>query len=311
MPIAVKTIEKAFHQFAIGKMRMPSKVYLDLPEYGGDFRAMPAYSATDHMASVKWVNSHPGNARKGIPSVMASIILNDAKTALPLAIMDATRLTGIRTGAAGGVAAKYLSSKNASIAAFVGAGTQARFQAEALLTVRKIKEIRFYDPSKRSQNEFQTWLSSIFEGKIIQCADAGSCVKNAHIITTTTPGKGPVISLKDVSPGTHINAIGADAPGKQELNPDILKKSRIIIDETEQATHSGEINVPIAKRIIKPSSIAGTLGSVISGDCRGRTSDGEITLFDSTGLAIQDLASATSVYRKAKKEGAGKEFAFF
>ncbi len=307
MKDAIRVIEKAFKDFASGKMRMPSKVYLDLPEYHGDFRAMPAFSLGDKMASVKWVNSHPGNTKKNIPAVMGTLILNDAKTALPLAIIEATVLTGIRTGAAGGVAAKYLSRKNATIASFIGSGTQAHFQMEALLAVRPVKEIRLFDMSKKAIDHTVTWLSKFFTGKVIVTNSIDECIFGTDIIVTTTPGEHPAIDhIKAFTSGVHINAIGADAPGKQEIASKLLKKCRIYVDEWEQSSHSGEVNVPLSQKKITGKNISGSLGEVLTGSIKGRETPDDITLFDSTGLAIQDLASAAHIYRMAKKQKKGK-----
>lgn len=307
---AIRVVEKAFMDHAKGIMRMPSKVYLDLPEHNGDFRAMPAYSAIGKVASIKWVNSHPNNRKKHIPAVMGSLILNDARTALPLSFMDATILTSLRTGAAGGVAAKHLSRADAKTLAMVGCGMQAVYQAMAVLNVRKIKSIRIYDTSREAKESFAQKIQELFKGEVISCNSAEECVRDAHIVCTTTPAHEPVVFKDWISPGTHINAIGADAAGKRELDDSLLKTSRIFVDEMEQASHSGEVNVPLKKNVIKPSQISGNIGDVLTGKIPGRTTEKEITIFDSTGLAIQDLASAHFIFKKAEKSGKGTPIPF-
>jgi alanine dehydrogenase len=301
MEEAIKVIEKAFKDFNLGKSKMPSKIYLDIPEYKGDFRAMPAYIISEKIAGLKWVNSHPFNPKKGFATVFGMLILSDPRNGLPLAVMDATRLTSIRTGAGGGVAIRHLANKKVYKMALIGAGVQAYYQTLAAVKVRQIPEIHFYDISTKCRKSFRKQIAPFYTGKIIESKNIKSCVCNADIIITTTGSHQPIIFEKWITPGTHINAIGADAKGKQELDPAILKKSKIIVDEIDQACHSGEINVPLQKRIISKNKITATLGQVITKTKIGRKKTDEITVFDSTGLAIQDMASASFIYKKALK----------
>ncbi len=310
MKKAVIAVKKAFEGHTLGRLTMPSKVYLNVSA-DGDFRAMPALASDSRMASLKWVNVHPNNRKKGMPSVMALLILNDAVTGRPLSIMDAAALTALRTGAAGGVAAKFLSRKNSRIAAFVGCGVQAVHQLEAISSVRRIEEVRFFDPSPEAQKKFLNAIGSFYQGKVIKADSVNKCTLGADIITTTTPSRKPVLFKKDVSPGAHINAIGADAAGKQEAEAALLKHASVFVDDREQAAHSGEINVPVSEKVLSLTNISGSLGEVIAGKIPGRQGDHEITLFDSTGLAIQDLACAVRIYKEALKEGGYESFSFF
>ncbi|MDD5155555.1 MAG: ornithine cyclodeaminase family protein, partial [Candidatus Omnitrophica bacterium] len=144
------------------------------------------------------------------------------------------------------------------------------------------------------------------QAKIECCMDARECIRGADIVVTTTPSRKPVVKASWISPGTHINAIGADARGKEELAPAILKKAKVVVDDRPQAMHSGEINVPVSKKIIKESDIYASLGEVIAGKKKGRASKDEITVFDSTGLAICDVAVADYVYKEALRRGMGR-----
>ena len=311
MKSALKVVRKAFTEHAEGKLQMPPKVYLDIPEHQGDFRAMPARDLGRDFASLKWVNSHSNNREKGLPAVMATLILNDAATGLPLAFLDASTLTNLRTGAAGGVAVDLLARSDARVASFIGCGAQARFQLEALLQIRKIKEVRAYDPSPETLKKFEKFLKKRSTAKFFRCSSAEEACRITDILITTTPGHGPVIESDWVAPGTHLNAIGADASGKQELDPAILNRSRVYLDDVRQAAHSGEINMAIGNGSYRLDDIAGTLGDVLSGKKGGRSGAEEITLFDSTGLAIQDLASAIHVYREATRKKAGQSLKLF
>jgi alanine dehydrogenase len=295
MHVAIQVIEDIFVDYEKGEASMPEKVYLDIPEFFGDFRAMPAYWKKKQLASIKWVNSHKNNYLKKLPQVMAVILLSDPKTGVTHTAMDGRLITAYRTGAAGGIATKYLSKISAECAAFIGCGVQAQYQLMALQHVRKIKHISVYDTEITSMRHFKSWIESRYGLKVRECSDVASCVKDAEIITLTTPSKNPILFEGMVQKGSHINAIGADAKGKQECEESLLKNACIYVDDRSQAIHSGEINVPISKGIFGTNIIKGTLGELVSGKKVGRDSDNDITVFDSTGLAIQDLALASLV----------------
>lgn len=299
MPVgrAMKIVEMAFKAHGRNSVQMPSKIYIHLDKYDGDFRAMPAYIQGMKTCGVKWVNVHPMNKKYGLPAVMALIILSDVRTGFPLAVMDGTHITKLRTGAAGAIAAKYLANKNSSRVGLVGCGTQALFQLAALNEIFDLKEAALYDNDPEHAALFGRAVRR-FGLRVTQCAAIADCVRDKDIVVTTTPSRKPIVRPEWVSPGTHINAIGADAKGKEELSPALLKKSRIFVDDRDQAVHSGEINVPISKKIMSKSDICATLGEVITGKKTGRRFKSDITIFDSTGLAIQDIAVADQVYNK-------------
>lgn len=300
MSEVLETVENAFKFKAQGKTIMPCKLYLDLPEYHGDYRAMPAY--IDGGAGIKWVSRYQNNRKYGLPAVMAMIILCDRKTGYPLAIMDGTYITRMRTGAAGGIAVKYLARKDSSVIGMIGAGIQARTQLQAISEVLpRIEEVKVFDQyrdmSLRYAEEMGAELNiNIHPVETIETAT------EADIVVTTTYAAGPVVKKQHIKSGTHINAIGADAQGKQELEADLLVSAKIVIDEMEQACHSGEINVPLSEGQIRTEDIYCTLGEIIANMKEGRENNKEITIFDSTGLAIQDIACAKLVYEKAREK---------
>jgi alanine dehydrogenase len=301
MSEALQVVEHAFRLQAMEKVLMPPKLYLDLPQYQGDFRAMPAY--IDGSAGVKWVSVYPNNWRQNLPSVMATIILCDANTGCPLAVMDGTYITKIRTGAAGGVAVKYLARRDSSVIGLIGAGVQARTQLLAISEVLpKIEQVKVFDQqedvSAKYVDQMRAKLGlSMRPVKTIQEAT------EADIVITTTPSKEPVVKKQHIAPGTHINAIGADAKGKQELEANLLRSAKIVVDDIEQASHSGEINVSLSQGLIRLEDIYATLGEVVVGMKKGRENDKEITIFDSTGLATQDIVCAKLIYEKVKEKG--------
>lgn len=296
MPMAMSAVEEAFRAYAEGRARMPSKVYLDLPEHDGDFRAMP--SLMGNYAGVKWVNAHPHNrARHDLPTVMGTYVLSDPRTAFPLAVMDATVLTALRTGAAAGVATKYLANRPFDKVGFIGTGVQARMFRDALRTLGSF-ELLAADLNEAAARQFADESG----GRVVSVAEAAAC----PVICIATPSSRPVIQRAWVRPGTHINAMGADGPGKQELDPNILLAARIIVDEPEQSLHGGELNVPVEQGLLSAANIAATLGDVIAGRAVGRSSPADITVFDSTGLAIQDVALAAAIYERARQQGVGQ-----
>jgi len=333
---AIQRVETVFRDYALGKACMPSKVYLNLKKYAGDFRAMPAYSETLKACAVKWVNVHPLNKSKGLPTVMAVVILSDPQTGFPLSIMDGTYLTNLRTGAAGAVAAKYLARRDSSVISLVGCGAQARTQLAALLAIFRITQVRLWahqtsyvksfiidllstkkndkSPdavdkrgrrfiiSKEKVNK-EIWSRKVafYPAKTVE-----DCVKGGDIVVTTTPSRQPLVQYSWLKKGAHINAIGADAKGKQELAISILKHAKVVIDDWPQASHSGEINVAVSKGLIRKKDIYADLGSIVAGRKEGRTDPDEFTVFDSTGLAIQDVAVADLIYKTALKRKKGK-----
>ncbi len=295
IPMALEAVEDAFRLMAEGGAEMPAKVYLSLPEHHGDFRAMPAKLGTS--AGLKWVNSHPDNPKlHGLPAVIGLYVLSDPATALPLAIMDGTSLTALRTGAAAGVASKHLARKNSKTLGIVGAGVQAVqfLRAHEQLFPGLVVKVSDID-SERAQA-----FAAEHHAKLVDTDEAAGC----DIVCIATPSRTPVIRYDMVKPGAHINAMGADAPGKQELEVEVLQAARVFVDDLEQARHSGEINVGLERGSYSLRDISGTVGQVIAGRVPPRFGDDDITVFDSTGLAVQDLALASRIYAAAGDIGA-------
>ncbi len=296
MKQAVPVVEKAFKAHGLKETLMPPKIYLPLPEFDGDFRAMPAYF--DGAAGIKWVNAHPKNpTRHGLPSVLATYILNDPETAVPLAIMDATLLTAVRTGAAGAVAAKYLAHPTPQVVGFVGCGVQAHTLHDALRVVFPNFEVQAFDLNDKAAKTFAEKAGG-------KCATLEQTA-GSDIVCTATPSRSPLLRRAWIQDGAHINAMGADAPGKQELDPQILLDAKLVIDELHQATSSGEINKPFSEGTITPAAIHADLGEIVAGLKPGREGN-EISVFDSTGLAIQDVALAKLIYEQAESQDIGQ-----
>ena len=306
----MQVVERAFRQHGLGRVQMPPKSYLYYTAYNGDLRTMPAYLEDENITGVKIVNVHPGNPDRGLPTVMALIILISPETGAPVAIMDGTYLTDIRTGAAGGIAAKYLARKDSKVIGLVGTGNQAKTQLEALFEVFDPELVKITSRTKESCEQFIREMADITPCEI-RYEEEIEEVCNCDILVTTTPTRKPIVKAQWIKEGTHINAIGADAVGKEELDPELLIRSKIVVDDIVQALHSGEVNVPISKHYISENDIHAQLGEVITGLKPGRTSEEEITIFDSTGLAIQDVASAHLVYVRAVSKKLGRQVRMF
>ncbi|MFZ5451693.1 MAG: ornithine cyclodeaminase family protein [Thermodesulfobacteriota bacterium] len=305
--LALAAAQEAFRAYGEGRVNMPPKSYLLLAR--GDFRAMygEIFLPEAHICGLKWVNVHPENRARGLLTVMAKIILNDPDTGLEFADLDGTHVTDFRTGAAGGLAAKYLSREDASRVGLIGAGAQARTQLAALLKVRPLREVAVFDRHLSHAEEFAAQVAGSYGLAARAVGDVADAVRDMDIVVTTTPSNTPLVLREWVAPGTHFNAIGADAAGKEELDPAILKDAQVVVDDWAQASHSGEINVPLARGQIKPEQIYGSLGEIAAGKKPGRTDPAAITVFDSTGLIIQDLALAYAVYLRAKERGLGEQ----
>jgi alanine dehydrogenase len=294
MADVISVVEEAFKMLGEGRGKMPAKTYLSLER--GDFRAMPA--ALPGCAGVKWVNVHPQNLSLGLPSIMAILIYSDPETGYPLAIMDATEITACRTGAAAAVASKYLARFDSHTIGIIGAGFQAHTQILAHAELFNLISINVFDVSQATVDQL---MRSLAPFPIRNCSIQEAVASD--IVCTLTPSRSPIVKREWVKQGTHINAVGADAPGKQELDSSIVKEVIVVVDDLEQASGSGEINVPIQEGIYSKEEIHGTLAELVVGKKKGRANDRDITVFDSTGVAVEDIAVAKLLFEKAQNRG--------
>jgi alanine dehydrogenase len=307
LPSVIDAVAAAFAADARDNTIMPAKSYIDLPEYNGDFRSMPAYvHAGDwDAAAVKWVNVHPDNpSDHDLPTVLGTLIYSDPETAVPLAVMDGTNLTRLRTGAAAAVATDYLAVPDADSLGLVGAGVQSYTQLAAIASVREIERVVVADQNTEKQQAFIDQFADRFDVRAGSIADAAAC----DVLSTITPVESPIVKREWLGEHTHVNAIGADAAGKHEHDDRILLEATLVIDDYEQCTHSGEINVPWSEDVLADDDIYGELGDIVAGEIPGREADDGVTLFDSTGLAIQDVAAAHVAYENARAADGGTDF---
>ncbi|MEZ3114642.1 ornithine cyclodeaminase family protein [Halobaculum sp. MBLA0147] len=303
----VPAIEDAFAAYENGDAQMPAKSYIDLPQYNGDFRSMPAYMDAGEWdaAGVKWVNVHTDNEDDyGLPTVMGTMIYSDPETAFPLSILDGTELTMKRTGAAAAVATDHLAVPDATSMGIVGAGVQSYTQLRAIASVRPIEEVVISDVDEEAVAAFVDAFDDEFDVRPGSVEEAAAC----DVLSTVTPVRDPIVPRDALGEHTHVNAMGADAEGKHELADEVLLDAKLVIDDYDQTTHSGEINVPFHEGTLTDADIYAAIGEIVVGDREGRTEDDGITVFDSTGLAIQDVAAAHVVYEHADERDNGYEF---
>jgi alanine dehydrogenase len=284
---AVDAAREAFVAHARGEWFMPSKVYVPAPP-DGDFRAMPA-SGAGH-AVLKWVTSFPGNPERGLPTVSGVVLLSDAATGELRALLDAAAVTALRTGAAAVLAAETLGRPDAGPAAVVGCGVNGRTVARTFLA--RGRSVLLWD-TRREQAE----LVAGELGAGAELAVDRHAVLSADAVVSVTPGAEIVFAPGSLRPGQHVSLMGADGPGKSEIAVEELLRARVVCDEWEQASHNGDIARAAADGRLTRADVA-ELGRVLLGEESGREHADDITVFDSTGLAVQDLAVALAVHRR-------------
>jgi len=294
MPDVIRVVEDVFRAWAQDRGNMPAKAYLVVEK--GDFRAMPA--ALPGAAGMKWVSVHPNNPSQGLPTVMAVLIYNDPETGYPLAVMDATEITAYRTGATAAIASKYLARQDSHSLGIIGAGRQAYTQILAHAEVFDLRLIKVFDCSRAA---IERLIKSFPSYPLKECSLEEAIASD--IVCTLTPSRVPLVKKEWVIPGTHINAIGADVEEKEELEPSILREAIVVVDDLSQASAAGEINVPITRGLFTIDEVYATLGEIIGGEKQGRADGKVVTVFDSTGVAIADIAIAKLIYDKAKQAG--------
>jgi ornithine cyclodeaminase/alanine dehydrogenase-like protein (mu-crystallin family) len=285
---AYDAVRDAFVAYARGAWSMPPKVYVtNYP--AGDFRAMPAIGGGH--ALLKWVTSFPRNPARGLPTVTGLVLLSDAEDGRLLAVLDAAAVTALRTAAAAVLAADTLCRPGASTYAVVGCGVNGAETARMLVAHGATPLVWDVDESRR-----QAVADRLGARVAASAADALS----AEVVVTVTPGSEVLYAPGSLEPGQHVSLMGADGPGKAEVAPEELRRAHVFCDDWEQASHGGELAAAVEAGIVDRSEVT-ELGAVLTGEANGRRSGNDITLFDSTGLALQDLAIAKAALAKAGK----------
>jgi alanine dehydrogenase len=274
---AIERVRDGFVEYAGNEWQMPPKVYLDASP-NGDFRAMPAKGAG--IAILKWVTSFPRNPEAGLPVVMGMICVSAASDGEPLALVDVRAVTALRTGAVAAVAAQELAREDARTVGMIGCGLHGTWAARCLAAAEYGPGICF-DPDPEAAGQ----LAGELGWEAGSREDALAC----DVVTCVTPGNEPVVRAGDLRPGLHLNMLGADGPGKAEAEPEAVARCQVFCDEWTQASHGGELTGAVEAGLVAREQVA-ELGEVLTGSQPGRSAPDGVTLFDSTGLAIQDLA---------------------
>ncbi len=299
-------MQRALAALAAGEAGMPLRTVMWLPGRIGALGAMPAYLDSPRVFGLKVISVFPGNHGTEFDSHQGAVMLFEAAHGRPLAIVDATAITAIRTAATSGVATKVLARRDAGDLAILGSGTQARTHLEAMLLTRRIRRVRVWSRTPAHAARFAEEESRRWSIAVEPVATAREAVVEADLICTTTSSADPVLLGEWLAPGAHINAVGSSVPSARELDTAAVARSRLFVDRRESALNeAGDILMPMQEGAIGDEHIVGEIGEVLLGRVAGRTSDHEITLFKALGLAVEDVAAVQQVYARALETGAG------
>jgi alanine dehydrogenase len=311
MAEAIQAVKEAYIQLSTGQAVVPLRTPVEVEKRGAVTLFMPAYLATSDAMGAKIVSVFPGNPAQGLPLIHAVVIVVDAETGRPAALMDGTYLTALRTGAASGTATDLLARPDARVAAIFGAGVQARTQLVAICTVRPIEKVWVYDPVPGAALAYMVEMKGHgrpVPADIAVAASPAQAIGEADVICTATTSTTPVFADADLKPGVHINGIGSYTPEIQEIPAETVARARVVVDSRSASlAEAGDLIIPMAEGLISRASIHGELGEVAAGQISGRESDEEITFFKSVGVAVQDVAVAELILRRAAKLGLGLE----
>jgi alanine dehydrogenase len=306
----IDAVEQAFKLYASGEVPAPGILGIHTQEGGFHIKAGVLNLSRNYF--VAKINANfPGNSKKnGLPTIQGVIAVCNAENGRLLALMDSIEITILRTGAATAVAAKYLAKKEAKIITICGSGNQGKISLKAVMKVRQLEKVFVFDIDNNRANQFALELSKELNIIIEPVNDLKMAVTQSDICITSTPSKKPFLLREYITPGTFIAAVGADSEDKQELESSLLLSGKLVTDITGQCATIGELHHALQKGLMKQSDVYAELGQIISGRKKGRTSDEEIIVFDSTGTALQDIASATIVYEKAISRNMGMKMNF-
>jgi alanine dehydrogenase len=255
-------------------------------------------------------NFPENSSRFGLPTIQGVIVLCDAENGTPLAVMDSREITSLRTAAATAVAAKFLARQDSRTVTICGCGNQGRIQLKALSRVRPLETAFAYDRDGEQALRFSQDLISDLRMSVVPVSNLSAAVRQSDICVTCTTSRQPLLGSDDVSPGTFIAAVGADNPQKQELHPSLMAASKVVCDILEQCAVMGDLHHALEAGVVTRANVYAELGEVVAGKKPGRESQEEITIFDSTGMALQDVAAAAFLYEKAQRDGSGVRLSF-
>jgi alanine dehydrogenase len=295
----IEAVEAAFGQLAAGRMAVPPVVHIPVP--GGAFHIKSAaYAGQPAYVAVKVNGNFPDNpAHNRLPTIQGAIVLCDGRNGALLAVIDSAEITAMRTGAATAVAAKYLARDDATVATIIGCGIQGRAQLLMLLEVLPLKTAYVFDQDQGRAETFAEQMRAETGIRIISVDDFADATTASHVIVTCTSSRSYFLHRRHVAPGTFVAAVGADNADKQELDPDLMGASRVVVDLVEQCAGIGELHHALAAGTMKREDVVAELSEIVAGAKKPAFSSKDIIIFDSTGTAIQDVAAAGIVYERA------------
>lgn len=304
----IVAVEQAFKADAEGRSLSPGVLGIHARDGGFHIKAAGLELSRPYFAAKVNGNFFQNQQRFGLPNIQGVIVLCDAENGYPLAVMDSIEITIIRTGAATGVAAKYLARPDASVATISGCGNQGRISLRALALVRQLEKVYAFDVDHKQAKRYAEELSSELQFAVSVVHNLSEAAARSDIFVTCTPSKRPYLNQADVVPGTFIAAVGADNEEKQELDPGLIAASKLVVDNLDQCAAIGDLKLALKQGMMTKTDVHAELGEVIAGRKPGREGREEVIIFDSTGTALQDVAAAAIVYEKAVAADRGLRF---
>lgn len=302
----IAALKRAHVQYSTGNAVMPVRLVVPLPQIQGRITSMPGFLTDDKALGMKVVTYFQENPKKGLPAILATIFLFSAETGKIIATMDGSYITAIRTACASAMATEALANPRTPVLGILGAGVQARAHIQALTCVRKIECIRLYSPSRTSAAAIKKDMAPQLNCAIDVSDSAESVARHADLLVTVTTAKEPIIKPEWLKPGVHINAVGSHRPDLREIDGATLARAKIVVDSREAImAECGDILLALKEKSIGENAIHADIGEVLAGTKSGRNKSDEVTLYKSVGIAIQDVAAAHLVYRKALEKGVG------
>jgi alanine dehydrogenase len=308
MPDLIAAMEAAVARFSSGEVLQPVRTVMSVGPTHAYFGLMPAYIEQPGRLGAKLVTVFNDNHARGLPSHLATIVLLDPDTGSLVALLDGRYITEARTAAVSAVSARHLAKPEAEILAIIGSGVQARSHLEAYAEVRTLREVRVWSPQARSRERFVEEMTGRVPARITASATARQAAEDADLLVLATSSASPVVDAAWIAPGAHVVSVGACRPDQREMAPELVARSRLFVDSRAAAlVESGDVVQGIRERRFDERHLVGELGEVVLGRVPGRTTDDQITIFKSLGMAVEDVVTADLVYRKAVETGAGAE----
>jgi alanine dehydrogenase len=302
----ISSLEQAHVQYSTGKAVMPVRLVVPLPQIQGRITSMPGFLNEDKSLGMKIVTYFQENPKRNLAAILATIMLFSVETGKMIAVMDGSYITAIRTACASAMATKALANAETPVLGILGAGVQARAHIQALTHVRKIQRIKIYSPSGTSATRIKQDLEPIVKIAIDVAGSAEDAVRDVDLLVTSSTAKEPIVKNDWLKAGAHINAVGSHRPDYREIDAATVARAKIVVDSRAAImAECGDILLAIKEKAIDENHVYGEIGEILAGVKAGRSSAGEVTLYKSVGIAIQDVATANLVYRKALERNIG------